>query len=213
MSKLIQPVVVLDVGHGGRNPITGDIVTAGKRSPVWSDGSQYFEGVGNREIAIIASQYLRALGWKVLYTTDPKSYVDTSLRVRRGNSNGYYKEYPNAFQISVHSNAHKKNIGQGAEVYTSKGITESDSLATIWMDKHIEQFPQLKIRSDRSDGDVDKETSLYMNKVNCPSILIETMFHSHEEECRILMSREGKEKCAIAIVETCVEFHTSRNEV
>ena len=41
-------IVILDAGHGGM--IDGEYQTAGKRSPIWDDGSQYFEGVGNREI-------------------------------------------------------------------------------------------------------------------------------------------------------------------
>ena len=47
MSKFIW---LLDSGHGGLDPDTGKYVTPGKRSPVWNDGSQYFEGVGNRDI-------------------------------------------------------------------------------------------------------------------------------------------------------------------
>ena len=45
---------LLDAGHGGINPSTGEYVTPGKRSPVWQKGllnmSQYYEGVGNRQI-------------------------------------------------------------------------------------------------------------------------------------------------------------------
>ena len=41
---------LLDSGHGGLDPDTGEYVTPGKRSPVWDDGTQYFEGVGNRDI-------------------------------------------------------------------------------------------------------------------------------------------------------------------
>ncbi len=40
--------VILDAGHGGM--IDGEYQTSGKRSPIWNDGSQYFEGVGNRQI-------------------------------------------------------------------------------------------------------------------------------------------------------------------
>jgi N-acetylmuramoyl-L-alanine amidase len=202
-------IVILDPGHGGVNPLTGKYVTPGKRSPVWDNGLQYFEGVGNRQIAIKASQYLRASGWKVYYTTDPKSYIDTSLGKRIKRSNEIYFENPTAFQISIHSDAFKKNVGQGATVFTSVGTTSSDTLASIWMDEHIKLFPQLTIRSDRRDGDVDKENHLAMNKVKCPSILIETMFHTFEEECKILMSAKGQEKIAIAISEACIQFHNN----
>ncbi|MCG9704983.1 hypothetical protein [Photobacterium damselae] len=37
-----QPLFILDAGHGGI--INGQYQTAGKRSPIWSDGSQLFEG-------------------------------------------------------------------------------------------------------------------------------------------------------------------------
>lgn len=205
-----KPVIILDAGHGGINPVTGKYVTPGKRSPVWDDGSQYFEGVGNRKIARLVSQYLRSAGWKVLYTVNPSDWRDMSLGERIKASNGHFADNPNAFQISIHSNAYKKNIGQGAEVWTSIGLTESDVLATIWMDEHIKLFPELTIRSSWADGDVDKEGNLAMNKVHCPSVLIETMFHSNEEQCRILMSKEGKEKIAIAIAEAAIRFNQQR---
>ena len=47
MSKFVW---ILDPGHGGLDPETDEYVTSGKRSPVWDDGTQYFEGVGNRDI-------------------------------------------------------------------------------------------------------------------------------------------------------------------
>ena len=46
MSKKL--VILLDAGHGGI--IDGEYQTSGKRSPKWGDGSQYFEGKGNRQI-------------------------------------------------------------------------------------------------------------------------------------------------------------------
>ena len=39
-------IVLLDNGHGGI--INGEYQTPGKRSPVWADGSQLFEGEFNR---------------------------------------------------------------------------------------------------------------------------------------------------------------------
>ena len=39
---------ILDNGHGGI--IDGEYQTAGKRSPIWEDGSQLFEGEFNRAI-------------------------------------------------------------------------------------------------------------------------------------------------------------------
>ena len=38
MSKESKYVWLLDAGHGGINPDTGEYVTPGKRSPVWQKG-------------------------------------------------------------------------------------------------------------------------------------------------------------------------------
>ena len=201
----MNKTVILDCGHGGE--FNGVYQTSGKRSPIWEDGSVYYEGVGNRQIANIAAQYLRALGWKVLFTVEPSDHTDVSLRTRIPRSNAYFKMNPTAFQISIHSNGVSNESANGAEVFTSIGQTRSDKIATIWMEEHIKQFPWLNIRADRKDGDVDKEQSLAMNKVNCNSILIESMFHTNRKECEILMSESGREKIAIAIVETCERVH------
>jgi len=42
-------MIIIDNGHGGI--VNGEYVTNGKRSPVWDDGTQLFEGVWNRQVA------------------------------------------------------------------------------------------------------------------------------------------------------------------
>lgn len=42
------PIFILDNGHGGI--IDGEYQTKGKRSRVWADGRQLFEGEFNRDI-------------------------------------------------------------------------------------------------------------------------------------------------------------------
>ena len=56
-------IVILDAGHGGM--IDGEYQTPGKRSPIWDDGSQYFEGVGNREIVSKLTDKLTEKGIEV----------------------------------------------------------------------------------------------------------------------------------------------------
>ena len=45
----MKPIVILDNGHGEE--------TAGKRSPVWGDGSQLFEWEFNRDIGRLGTRY------------------------------------------------------------------------------------------------------------------------------------------------------------
>jgi N-acetylmuramoyl-L-alanine amidase len=194
----MSKVVILDAGHGGE--LNGVYQTSGKRSPVWEDGTQYFEGVGNRQIVHAASQYLERLGWTVLYTVHPNDPSDVSLSQRIKISNSHFQRYPEAFQISVHSNGFIKESANGYEVFTSKGQTKSDKIATVWIDEMRRAFPTLNNRGH-------KEANFAMNRVHCPSILIESMFHTNRKECEILMSESGREKIAIAIVETCERVH------
>ena len=194
----MSKVVILDAGHGGE--LNGVYQTSGKRSPVWEDGTQYFEGVGNRQIVHAASQYLERLGWTVLYTVHPNDPSDVTLSQRIKISNSHFRRYPSAFQISVHSNGFSKESANGYEVFTSKGQTKSDKIATVWIDEMRRAFPTLNNRGH-------KEANFAMNRVHCPSILIESMFHTNKKECEILMLESGREKIAIAIVETCERVH------
>ena len=194
----MSKVVILDCGHSGL--LNGVYQTSGKRSPVWEDGSVYYEGVGNRQIVHAASQYLERLGWTVLYTVHPSDPSDVPLSQRIKISNSHFRRYPSAFQISVHSNGFSKESANGYEVFTSKGQTKSDKIATVWIDEMRRAFPDLNNRGH-------KEANFAMNRVHCPSILIETMFHTNRKECEILMSESGREKIAIAIVETSERVH------
>jgi N-acetylmuramoyl-L-alanine amidase len=194
----MEKVIILDAGHGDRHN------TKGKRSPIWSDGSQYFEGEGNREIVKIASQYLINLGWKVVYTVSPKDMNDVSLKSRIVISNIHYKLNPDAFQISVHSNGHHDERANGMECFISPNASNTSKLISAkWREEQKTSFPDLHWRGI-------KTANFAMNRVKCPSILIETMFHTNEKECRILMSDEGKEQIAIGIVETAEKVYKSR---
>ncbi len=192
---------ILDPGHGGIYPSTGQYVTSGKRSPKWADGSVYFEGVGNREIVRLVAEKLKNLGIKYAFTVAPSDWKDVSLGERVKACNMANSKTP-CILISVHSNAAGSEQANGYEVFTAPGQNESDSYASIWMQEMKAEFPDLKARTDMKDGDVDKEEWFAVLKTKCPAFLIESMFHTNFKECKILMSSEGKEKIANTIVRT-----------
>lgn len=199
--------IILDAGHGGISPLTTQYVTSGKRSPIWSDGSVYYEGVGNREIIKLLAQMLVKDGWTVLYTVDPNDYRDISLSKRVRISNEHYRKNYDAFQISLHSNGWHDPAANGCEVWTWPGQSKSDRMADVALEEMKKQFPWIKLRTDKSDGDQDKESRFRMNSVNAPSFLVESMFHTNEKECRVLMSTEGKYKIAKALFNSCLRIH------
>jgi N-acetylmuramoyl-L-alanine amidase len=206
----MNKVIILDAGHGDRHN------TPGKRSPIWSDGSQYFEGEGNREIVKIATQYLKNLGWYVRHTVEPNDVRDVKLSKRIEISNLIYEQNPDAFQISVHSNGFHDESANGAEVFISNNASElSKDISEIWRIEHLfnmlDFFAWYEYESGIQWRGI-KTANFAMNRVKCASILIETMFHTNEKECKILMSDNGKEQIAIAIVETAEKIHEKRNK-
>ena len=63
---------------------------------------------------------------------------------------------------------------RGYSVYTTKGKTNSDIMAEIIMKQFAIDFPGLKARSDKSDGDLDQEENFtVIQKTNSPAVLIE----------------------------------------
>jgi N-acetylmuramoyl-L-alanine amidase len=187
-------VYILDPGHGGINPQTGHYVTAGKRSPIWDDGSQFFEGVGNRQIVKLLAEKLKNAGIKVEFTVSPDTWEDVSLSKRCVITNEIYKKANRkAVFISIHSNASDNEKAEGYEVFSSVGYTTSDKYAQLFLNRMEETFPTNKNRGA-------KEVDFYV-LVNtlCPAILIESMFHTNRRECAILQSESGRDKIATAL--------------
>lgn len=199
MSKRIY---IIDPGHGDINPATGLYVTPGKRSPKWSDGSVYYEGVGNRKIAAKVGEKLKALGITFVYTVTPSEWQDVGLSTRVSRAAAAIKlaKKPGLL-ISIHSNAAAQESAHGYEVFTSPGQNESDPMATILFNEFKAAFPELTGRSMLQDGDPDKEELFtVISSKSFPSMLIETMFHTNEKECRMLMDPKVQDRIATAIV-------------
>jgi N-acetylmuramoyl-L-alanine amidase len=208
MSRFIW---ILDPGHGGI--IDGEYVTPGKRSPVWEDGSQYFEGVGNREIVRKIIRRLSKENIRYLCTVDPTDNRDVPLKERVDFVNSLPYKQGNTVGISVHSDAFSDPKAHGWTVYTSVGETTSDKVATVFYNRAKEEFPEEKFRTDFSDGDADKESQFYILKNTvCPFILLENFFMTNERECReILMTEEGQNKIVNYIVRAVL--HIEKNGV
>ena len=97
----------------------------------------------------------KELSWRVNYVN--------SLCSKYGTSNCIY--------VSVHVNAAGMGTNwmnaRGWLVYTSKGNTKSDTLATCLYKEAKELLPS--VRSDFSDGDPDYESDFYvLAKTDCP---------------------------------------------
>ena len=188
---------LLDNGHGGI--IDGEYQTKGKRSPLWSDNRQLFEGEFNRAIVARLIELMTPAG--IHYVNLSPEHEDVPLKERARRANEIYSkqniDVRECILLSIHSNA---GGGSGYEVYTSKGETRSDLVATIFFNKFAQAFPLSRMRTCMVDGDVDKEANYtVLTDTHMPAILTESFFYDNEEECKnFLMTKKGRDRIASA---------------
>ncbi|MCM0759622.1 N-acetylmuramoyl-L-alanine amidase [Sporomusa sphaeroides DSM 2875] len=143
----------------------------------------------NADVAAMAADYLRAAGCEVMV------YQSNSLADICNQANAWGADAV----VSIHCNSFSATA-TGMEIFTSRGYTKADDLATLIMSQMSGEFPVLPVRSDWSDGDVDKEAGLYvLIHTEAPAVLVELAFISNPAEEAILASYEGKRKFAASI--------------
>lgn len=195
-------LVLIDNGHGSL--INGIYQTAGKRKD-WQDKGIIYEGEFNR--AIVNGIIERLTYYKIPYVNIAPEYRDVRLETRIIRANRYPAS--KSFYLSIHSNA---GGGNGSEIFTSPGDTKSDKIATVFGEEYQKEFPNRKLRTDFSDGDLDKERRFYvLTKTKMPAILTENFFMDNFDEFKdILNTRAGRQKIinfhVRAIIRVKVEF-------
>lgn len=189
-------IPTLDFGHGGM--IAGQYQTAGKRSPDWELGILY-EGASNRWFGWNIMRKLDSQ--KIPYYCSSPELDDVPLSTRVSRANKVYSNNPNTYMLSLHSNA---GGGTGFEGFTSKGDTQSDPICEKFLQDLKKAFPDIPMRQDTSDGDLDKESDFYVLKRTAgPSILLELLFMDHKIDYVRLnneLFRDRVENCLVATI-------------
>ena len=177
--------ILLDNGHGEN--------TAGKRSPLWPDGSQLFEWSYTREIA--SRVYSELIKFGVDSELIVRESIDVPIRERARRVNTICKEIGirNCFLVSIHCNAFNGKA-RGWEVHTYLSKYKSDGYATVFRNTARDILKDsTPVRADFSDGDPDRDTNLgILRETLCPAILTENLFMDNQEDCRFLLSPTGK---------------------
>ena len=169
--------------------------TPGKRSP---DG-RLKEYAYSREIVQSLKEVFKDMGYNVFVDVEEEDMKVTSskeLQIRCQRVNNLVKKYKDCIYVSIHVNASgadgKWHNGTGFEVFTSVGNTKADKLATYIYEAAKNNLQNVKLRTDYSDGDPDKEAHLYVLKhTTCPAVLTENMFQDNKNDVDFLLSDEG----------------------
>lgn len=197
----------LDGGHGGVTE-EGRYTTAPDKMVIYDwnpvpgsplihevDGKfHFYEGEFNRLITEGVAKLLTEMQIPFIRTYD--QIKDTPLRARV-NQERQIKAILDAFKnkrtlfISTHANA---GGGKGIEVFTSRGQTYSDVVASYYIGVLAPMLElagwDVPFRLDYfSDGDPDKEANFYVLKETTgPAILIEHGFMDNVDDLRMLCS-------------------------
>lgn len=190
-------VWLLDNGHGGMK--NGEYVTAGKRSPVFDDGTQLFEGVFNRDIVKRISKILRDKGVDHSLIVPEPDDMPLSTRTEIANSYEYdeTKKKGKRF-VSVHANAHVPgdelsfNSANGIETFHFPGSQKGEEVATEIQEKLIED-------TNATDRGVKQANFYVLRKTVVPAVLVECGFMTNREECKKLLDDGYRDLIAGAI--------------
>lgn len=192
--------ILIDNGHGEETP--------GKRSP---DG-RLREYKYCREIAAEIVNELRAKGYDADLLVPEEKDVSLTERVRRANAQCAKLGKANVCLVSVHNNAAGSGAqwmaARGWEAWTSKGQTGGDRLAECLYDAAEKCLPKCTpIRTDRSDGDRDKESNFtIVYKSLCAACLTENLFQDNRADVDYLLSDAGRKAIVRLHVEGIIRY-------
>ena len=227
--------VVIDAGHGGKDP---GAISANKK---------LYEKDVTLKVALMVGESIKKNHpeVKVLYTRKTDVFVGLNDRARMAN-----KANADLF-ISIHTNAAKNRSAKGAETYTL-GIEEERTERNLEIAKrengviflednhektyanfnpnspesyiifeymqsefvkesiHMAQYVQEHLASDanRHDRGVRQAGFLVLNATSMPSILVELGYISNAEDAKYLGSESGQKRMSRCISEAFDKYYT-----
>jgi N-acetylmuramoyl-L-alanine amidase len=170
-------VVIIDAGHGGRDP---GVVVAGVHE----------SGV-NLEIAEQVSAILMSQpGLDVVMTRDLDVYLSHEARIGVANDSGA------SLYISIQANAYTESGANGIETWVDKNqLPGSES----WKMAELVQQSLISGTAARDRG--VRSMELYLGGMSCPAILVETGFLTNPQERAKLLNREYQQMVAQCIAD------------
>lgn len=193
-----------------------------------SPDKKFYEYQFSREVCFRVKKELEAAGFTVFIDLPDDLIQGTQteeLRKRCRIVNGLCDHYGkhNCLYLSIHVNAagsgRQWRTAGGWSVYTCKGQTESDRLATslyeaarIALADYAARFEENKqkglydrkqrpFRTDHSDGDPDQEANFYvLVHTKCAAALTENLFQDNQADVAYLQSPQG--------MDSIVRLHT-----
>lgn len=176
--------IILDPAHG--------LDTLGKGSP---DG-RHREAQWSRDRVSALRYKLAHLGYEVYVTT--YSQNEPGLTYRKNVATQIKSKHPKVL-ISLHNNAQGNGTewmpARGTAVYTTRGITYSDTCANVILKQFEEDFPDIRIRRYSHEPlgqDFESNFTILMGS-GYWGVLVEWLFQDNKEDVELLLDAETNE--------------------
>jgi N-acetylmuramoyl-L-alanine amidase len=182
-SKYTDRLIVIDPGHGGKDPGAIGTNTKSKESDLVL------------KTGLMLQKQLEAKGFRTYITRDDDRYVDLYQRPNIANKLG-----ADLF-VSIHINAFSKARAQGIEVlYAEDNSRDNYGFAKIMQEN-------LLIYLNRVDrGVVNRPRLVVLKNTMMPAVLAELGFLTNPEEEQLLIREEYLEKASNAMYKSIIDF-------
>jgi len=199
IKKESYPTVVIDAGHGGKDP--------GKVGV-----NDSLEKDINLEIALQLKSMLEQNGISVVMTREEDKDLASENATNRKNEDlrariAQIAESGAVLTVSIHQNSFPEEDVAGAQVFYFSQSEEGKRLA------HILQ-KQIKAEADPENHRVAKANKEYylLKKSACPAVIVECGFLSNIREAALLTTEEYQRKIAYAIHLGILEYINTNQE-
>ena len=199
-SKLTQPTVIIDAGHGGED-----------------GGAIGVNGCLEKDINLAMAKKLKSMLSSMGINCILTRSEDILLYDRNADFEGHKKSldmqarldiansYENAIFISIHQNSFPIEKYSGTQIYYSTNNSFSSTLASKIENSVRESLQQNNNRRSKpSDGRI-----YLLDELFCPAVLVECGFLSNTEECELLCNDEYQNHlCAVIASEVARQLFT-----
>lgn len=180
-----KPVIIIDPGHGGRDPGKVGI-------------SETLEKEINLRIALYLKEILESQDIEVIMTREEDkdlSKTSTNFKTSDMKERVLLIQKSNAdLVISIHQNSYTDPAVYGAQCFYYSTSQESKELASIIQNQIITSTNQTKIREIKSNNDY-----YLLKHSTLPTVIVECGFLSNLKEEQLLLTEEYQRKMAWAI--------------
>lgn len=188
-------LIATDDGHG--------METAGKRTPLFPDGTYMKENEFNRAVIDKLNVHLKRNNFDVIHVSAGDTDVPLKTRTDLANnkiSNGFGRKADAI--VSVHANAAGSiwnSKVKGIEIFYRDGYKEGKKLAQDVQEYLIKGTPLFNRGLKTSNLHITREADM-------PGILVEGAFMDNPDEAKLLMSDAYREECAEEIARGLCQY-------